>query len=491
MTQLLAGDIEVRRRNATNSGWDDLTTSGRMLTPPPSVIAGYNGATNTLNSSAQTVRSYRVTHTTQQFLTDLRLLYGNYSPVTSTNAETGPGNANTVTAGIEFGGVTYQVTWNGATSVVIPNGATAPLSDPVPIDIPAGSTFFERTCITTAGSIGLSFYLRQNLDSFTFGSDVSTATGAMGTVDVSVPAQNAYTALAILGSSGLVLPPSVLILGDSIAAGTGDFVRTAADSTSSPGYVTRALADAVPWVNFSTSGCTLAQYNSAALTYQRRKLFSYFKFAIIELGTNDTIGGASLATQQASYIALATALANRGLKVFVCTQLPRVATTDGMLTTQNQTVLASESVRVAVNTWLRTVPVPFAGVFDTASLVEVNLQNVLTLNGGRWQLRTAALASGTSTGTNTSTTLNDTGQAWAVNGFQGISVVITAGTGVGQANMIVSNTATALTVNSAWSVTPDATSKYTIIDTPTLDGVHPNPSTAALLATGIPMGSFQ
>jgi RHS repeat-associated protein len=70
--------------------------------------------------------------------------------------------------------------------------------------------------------------------------------------------------------------------------------------------------------------------------------------------------------------------------------------------------------------------------------------------------------SGTSTGGNTSTTLNDTHQAWMPNQWRGRAVEIISGTGAGQLRVIASNTATALTVSAAWAVTPDATSVYAV-----------------------------
>ena len=73
-----------------------------------------------------------------------------------------------------------------------------------------------------------------------------------------------------------------------------------------------------------------------------------------------------------------------------------------------------------------------------------------------------AFETGTSTGTNTTTTLNNTGKAWPTNAYANAQVRITGGTGNGQVRTIASNTATALTVSAAWTVTPDATSTYSI-----------------------------
>jgi len=61
-------------------------------------------------------------------------------------------------------------------------------------------------------------------------------------------------------------------------------------------------------------------------------------------------------------------------------------------------------------------------------------------------------------------TLTDTAKAWTVNVQTGRAVVITAGTGSGQHRTIASNTASVLTVSTAWTTNPDATSVYKIVD---------------------------
>jgi RHS repeat-associated protein len=73
------------------------------------------------------------------------------------------------------------------------------------------------------------------------------------------------------------------------------------------------------------------------------------------------------------------------------------------------------------------------------------------------------IPTGTSTDANTSTTLNDTTQAWMPNQWKGRTVVIVSGTGANQPpRTITGNTATQLTVSPAWTTVPDATSVYTI-----------------------------
>ena len=71
---------------------------------------------------------------------------------------------------------------------------------------------------------------------------------------------------------------------------------------------------------------------------------------------------------------------------------------------------------------------------------------------------------GTSTGGNAATTLNDTSQSWVTNEWAGYNVSITSGTGAGQKFPIASNTATMLTLKSGstWTTTPDNTSTFSI-----------------------------
>lgn len=74
---------------------------------------------------------------------------------------------------------------------------------------------------------------------------------------------------------------------------------------------------------------------------------------------------------------------------------------------------------------------------------------------------TAAAVSGTSSGGNIASTLNDTTKSWTTNQFSSGSVTITAGTGNGQTRAVLTNSATQLVVQ-PWSTTPDATSAYTV-----------------------------
>ncbi len=58
--------------------------------------------------------------------------------------------------------------------------------------------------------------------------------------------------------------------------------------------------------------------------------------------------------------------------------------------------------------------------------------------------------------------LTDATRAWAVGEWAGQKLTITGGTGVGQFQTIMANTATQITVNAAWGTAPDNTSTYEI-----------------------------
>jgi hypothetical protein len=73
-----------------------------------------------------------------------------------------------------------------------------------------------------------------------------------------------------------------------------------------------------------------------------------------------------------------------------------------------------------------------------------------------------SIVTGTSTGSNTSTTLNDTGKSWTADQYKGYTIDLTSGLGSGQTRTITGNSATQLSISPAWNTTPNATSLYSI-----------------------------
>ena len=105
----------------------------------------------------------------------------------------------------------------------------------------------------------------------------------------------------------------------------------------------------------------------------------------------------------------------------------------------------------ALNTWTQRSVTGLPTSFGTEGRLVNTCTNTVT-----------SFVESTSTGSNTTTTLNNTGKAWAVNQWTNFQVRIMSGTGAGQVRPIASNTATTLTITTAWTITPDATSTYII-----------------------------
>lgn len=100
--------------------------------------------------------------------------------------------------------------------------------------------------------------------------------------------------------------------------------------------------------------------------------------------------------------------------------------------------------------------------------VKTNTATVLTLQGNWvtnpdntsvYTLYHGARATSGKATAGAATTMTDSGATWVVNGWQGWTLAITAGTGSGQTTTVTSNTATVLTVPT-WGTNPDNTSVY-------------------------------
>lgn len=410
----------------------------------------------------------------------------------------------------------------GATFGSRKHGEMAPgavlFSDPIPFDAVAGTQFFVRTNMQTAGSnllvpVGFSPQGGTGPGGLNNGEGVSTqaavVNGAISTATVG--AQTYPGPVAILGYfPGAV--PTAAILGDSIMAGVGDegFGR------NDGGYLVRAVSGQtgikyifpttppIPFIRLARSGETLASFLTNAsgsafgnptFSAVRSTVANLASTILFEYGTNDL--GASLATIKTNYVLAANSFLRRGKNFVACTLLPKTTSTDAWMTATNQTVTAVEADRVAFNTWLRdgtfaaaTIAPANCSVFDGTAAVEVNASNVLTLNGGRWKAEAnggTPAASGTLTAGSTTILLNDTTKAWTQDQWRGYSLVMTSGVDAGQCNTILSNTSTALNLGGLVS-TPATADSYQIVRTYTKDGGHPTSTGHAAIAATFSLG---
>lgn len=115
----------------------------------------------------------------------------------------------------------------------------------------------------------------------------------------------------------------------------------------------------------------------------------------------------------------------------------------------------------------------YAGFVVAGFNVDPGIQQVasgIMIDGARL---TSTIASGSATGTATSATagaqdvngtLTKTAAGWTVDDLKNRFITITGGTGVGQVKMILSNSATVITLSGYFSPVPDGTSTYAIQD---------------------------
>lgn len=430
----------------------------------------------------------------------VRLVYANwYLP--SGSAEQPMGNSYDVKASIENptvsggrpnGDVVIPVFFNGKRTATVENNGYI-ISDPVCVNAAADWAIFIRSMATvtsggrfptnyptsTTGSAqadtsGVAEGFVANTDSVDSGT-ISAASGyAFGPVAVLVEAVNS------------VHTHGVLVIGDSIARGTG--IITARGS-----YLAQACIDlSMPVHRLAVGGDSFAFSKSATNVYRRMALAKYARHALINMGTNDVFNGSSLSTLKADAIAFWKLLSDQGIKVHQSTILPRPgASSDGYLTASNQSIAnpSFEAVRTGFNTWLRTIAIADAGgaltsVIDAAAQIEVNSSNVLTLNGGFWKAPGTVSQTGTAS-SYTTTTLTDSSKSWTTNQFQGqVLFIVSATTGAGQIARVTSNTGTVLSLNPALTL-PTGTVTYQIAPAYCWDHTHPTEAAYIAVQTGL------
>lgn len=315
---------------------------------------------------------------------------------------------------------------------------------------------------------------------------------------------------AILGNQKVTDSKAVSIIGDSIAAGSGDYGSPVYSGVDQVGYgfVRTALGLSFPNIQLSAGGEQFAYWGNGtgfggvALGHQARirgLMLKYSKFVICTLGTGDIINGATLAQVQVLALKLWNRCVKEGNKVFQCTIMPRSTSTDFWLTTANQTITTSNnfnSIRISFNNWIRAGAPILNGVAvevgTSGALVAGNTGHPLTnyfevadavessRDSGKWKAPEVTSVTGTATSGST-TTCVDTTKSWETNQWRGYTFRDVT---TGAASTISSNTSNTLTLLSA--ITAVSTSdSYQIFRGIILDGVHPAPFGHALAAAAI------
>lgn len=303
-------------------------------------------------------------------VTDIRFAWGNWVPGTD-NPDT-----ITITASIEYPAGTFtQVRFGGASSIDVASGAQV-MSDMVrELSIPANTTFWERTCVSVAS--GKKFY--RAFGTHSSGSGVSTGSDLTMSGTIADSITSCFGADAVIGTP-TILSSTILCIGDSIGVGSGDTFGGFGDNLLAGGIFGRAVVNVLPNFLWSQTG-----YRAQSFNIQIWPKLSYLAqcctHCVINLGSND-IGGLNGSTD---YSTLWTNLNNLGIKVYQCTCPPRTTSTDGWVTTGNQTKNVSDADRVLFNNAMRAITSPHAAGSPLTGFIEVADTVESARDSGLWK----------------------------------------------------------------------------------------------------------
>lgn len=391
-----------------------------------------------------------------------------------------------------------QLKFNGSVSVVVPVSGYV-ISDPVWLpSIPSSgdTTVLVYACYSSEAAsnnwpIGLAA-ITSRLDGQADGDQTMTNPTFSGVTNSLMPAPSLI---------GTVLPSgtkSLCIIGDSIADGAGDSMNCGFS-----GHLFYTHKWSGNRIAVAGERCSTAK----TLGTPRWQLCSQATHIICQHGTNDIGNGATAATLKADMIEMWGNFARLNKKVIQLTILPRATSSDSWQTAANQTPWTYDSVRIDLNDWLRsgayclvaadgTVTASTAATagavrcpylyrtLDICSTTEVDANNVLTTNGGRWKVGDVLLSS-TVTGSG-SNYIQDTNTNFnALNLPVARALVrITSGNAVGALKQIDgAGSDTQINMMSTWATIPEIGSTYEILDVPTADAVHPTSNTHRAIAS--------
>lgn len=295
----------------------------------------------------------RSVHNARDDITSLQLVFTNWY-VTSAGVETDNGNSVALTASVEYPeGIITQVKFSGSGSTTLADGATL-VSDAVSVLIPKGAQFWVRAfqdATASAGGIvfggnlnGTARYAASGLSDLTPGGDVSNQTSSNAAW---------YGPTAIIATTR---EPSVLVVGDSIAYGSGD----TQDRSHDVGSVVRSLSPYFGIIN-AARGSDRAVYFVASHT-KRVALAAYTSHVIVQHGINDLRNSRTAAEVEADLET--TAGYFTGKVVIGTTKGPESSSTDDWATAGNQTTASYSSDALSLNAAIRSGLTGYDDYFD-------------------------------------------------------------------------------------------------------------------------------
>ena len=356
---IAAGDVT----NPASAAGISLSATIDAATPPRDRLVVNRAGTmpgngTTLNRIGTSKAAFR---TGLSPVADLEFAYGGWGQTVNDPNSGDVAQANAaplpIQAAIEYpSGVLTTIYFRGSATGYVENGGTL-LSDTLGVDIPADTRFWVRTWHNPA--TGDRVLQTRNTSGGTHGEGYTDVSNLTTPGSVAVPQNDAYVyAPYRINGRMLVGVPSVALVGDSITRGIGD-TSPFDGSNDTSGYAARAVGAAkFPWIVLAVAGERGQDFLSSPIGHLRRMpLTRGCSSALVNYGTNDLQAALSptFASMTAMLVSVWRLFHVRGIATWGCTLTPNSTTTDAWATVANQAISAdrSNSVRVAVNNWMR------------------------------------------------------------------------------------------------------------------------------------------
>jgi hypothetical protein len=371
-----------------------------------------------------------------------------------------PTTANTASGQLfTFAGQFTPVAFGGIRSVALTPRHDVLTSDPAAVQVAAGGQFWVRTAASFSGTgIMLMDYpgtgsrvLANTAYGITYDEFDTRGTTLNDLTMAPVSGSNTgggyfcpwYVLGLVTPNVGAAVPGAVLVLGDSIGAGTGDL----ADGLYLQGYIQRSLENNIPFIT-AARGSTTAQMLVARGDGQyAATIDTGVTDVLVELGRNDIQQFSATAAMVEGYTAsIAARYGAAGMRVWCFTVPPTTYSNDGWTTLANQgfpmtnqttsAVTASGSNTIGITTPLaapvvgQTVDVsPTAQLLSTAVSAGATSLTLISASGlsvGQ-AVYGPSIASGT---TITSVSGSVIGLSAATTGSMSANMSLTFGTGI-------------------------------------------------------------
>lgn len=301
-------------------------------------------------------------------------------------------NALTLSAAIEYAGVSYPLLFGGLSTVSISSAANWVTSDAITgLTIPVDATAYMRQEYTVASSAEFvpagefvypaTYAIEQVILGGT-NSQVSavgamTAAASGGGTLAGFANEMPYSAMALIGQQPVLASKSILGIGMSITDGVVASYDTVPDAVGNVGWFAKgAYAAGIPFTKL-TRGSNRAMWCIPAFAGDAyTALMASSSHVVLDIFTNDIANGSrTLANIQADCLTLATAARSAGAKVYVVKIIPRTSASNVPITN-----FAPGGIRDQFNEWLDTKAADgtIDGVINFNSLMEFG-------STGTWQ----------------------------------------------------------------------------------------------------------